>query len=581
MKISELKQIIKEEKELELLSEQQKLIEERKDFHSLVLEIYIKSQAGEDFDIHTIDEGLWDKAKGQLAKLGNFSRLLPGAKMKNIRSVNDLEAAFEKAGTGAAQSHLRALAKKGFPNVDNEDAFTHMMQSLAFEAATIAGSMKAGNMPYEAGRAALELIQKFVQHNLDNKLASVYKTFKEEEEVDDEILKEEDLNEANVERVLRLVQQGKRSMEWGLKKLERFPNLRSRVKDAAEAALQSGAAGGGGGTLPVPRHIPDGVPGPTPVPPPIKLDPLTVTTPPDPGFERITSTITTYPTLKSLLATLGISPGMAAAGVGLVIGAAWLAKRRWHSRAASMRSFLKSFTIPDESEVKAPPAEDVLKGDVEAPAEDPGGPATPGEPAAGRGDVYVFRNPKDGQGMQSKFTKAGIRGKDQSRLMKGLRADLSAVGFNVLEEAKREVISLEQTLAAIEQIADPAQKEVAKKAVVDMLRQHKIKLDPQSSKALMGAPAAGAAPADAAAPAAPAAGAAPAAAAAGAAPEEKECNPGYTRDKAGKCVRDLTDFGAEEEEKGGASWASLPAQGGQSYTETLRRWHKLAGIIKG
>ena len=588
MKISDLKQIIKEEKELELLSEQQKLIKERKDFHSLVLEIYIKSQAGEDFDIHTIDEGLWDKAKGQLAKLGNFSRLLPGAKMKNVRSVDDLEAAFEKAGSGLAQRALRSLEKQGFPNVEGEDAFQKLLDQVAAVAISIAGSMKAGNMPYEAGRSALELIQKFVQHNLDNKLASVYKTFKEEEEVDDEILKEEDLNEANVERVLRLVQQGKRSMEWGLKKLERFPNLRSRVKDAAEAALQSGAAGGGGGTLPVPRHIPGGVPGPIPVPPPIKLDPLTVTTPPDPGFERITSTITTYPTLKSLLATLGISPGMAAAGVGLVIGAAWLAKRRWHSRAASMRSFLKNFTIPDEAAVKAPDAEDVLRGDVEAPAEDPGGPATPGEepaapgePAAGRGDVYVFRNPKDGQGMQSKFTKAGIRGKDQSRLMKGLRADLSAVGFNVLEEAKREVISLEQTLAAIEQIADPAQKEVAKKAVVDMLRQHKIKLDPQSSKALMGAPAAGAAPADAAAPAAPAAGAAPAAAAAGAAPEEKECNPGYTRDKAGKCVRDLTDFGAEEEEKGGASWASLPAQGGQSYTETLRRWHKLAGIIKG
>ena len=345
MKISELKQIIKEEKELELLSEQQKLIKERKDFHSLVLEIYIKSQAGEDFDIHTIDEGLWDKAKGQLAKLGNFSRLLPGAKMKNVRSVNDLEAAFEKAGSGLAQRALRGLEKQGFPNVEGDDAFQKLLDQVAAVAAAIAGSMKAGNMPYEAGRAALELIQKFVQHNLDNKLASVYKTFKEEEEVDDEILKEEDLNEVNVDRVLRLVQQGKRTMEWGLKKLERFPNLRSRVKDAAEAALQSGAAGGGGvspPTLPPVPSLPGPVPGPLPPGPPLTV------TPPGPAPEVITSTITTYPTLKGLLATLGISPGMAAAGVGLVIGAAWLAKRRWHSRAANMRGFLKGFTIPSQ-----------------------------------------------------------------------------------------------------------------------------------------------------------------------------------------------------------------------------------------
>lgn len=365
MKISELKQIIKEEKELELLSEQQKLIKERKDFHSLVLEIYIKSQAGEDFDIHTIDEGLWDKAKGQLAKLGNFSRLLPGAKMKNVRSVDDLEAAFEKAGSGLAQKALRGLEKQGFPNVEGEDAFKKLLDQVATVASSIAGSMKAGNMPYEAGRAALELIQKFVQHNLDNKLASVYKTFKEEEEVDDEIIEEDELNEVNVNRVLRLVQQGKRPMEWGLKKLGRFPNLRSRVKDAAEAALQSGAAGGGGAAVTKTATYAPTV--------------LKTTTAAAPAKAVITSTITTSPSVGGLLATLGISPAVAAAAAVAVIGTAWWAKGRLSSRAASMRSFLKNFTIPDESEVKAPDAKDVLRGDVEAPAEDPGGPATPGE----------------------------------------------------------------------------------------------------------------------------------------------------------------------------------------------------------
>ena len=101
----------------------------------------------------------------------------------------------------------------------------------------------------------------------------------------------------------------------------------------------------------------------------------------------------------------------------------------------------------------------------------------------GRGDIYVFQG-KGGKGMQSQFAKSGIKGGDMSRLLKGLRSDLTAAGFNVLEEAKRDLITLTDTLAALEQIADPAQKEAAKSAIVQMLRQYKVKLDPQSSMAL-------------------------------------------------------------------------------------------------
>jgi hypothetical protein len=85
--------------------------------------------------------------------------------------------------------------------------------------------------------------------------------------------------------------------------------------------------------------------------------------------------------------------------------------------------------------------------------------------------------------MQSQFAKSGIKGGDMSRLMKGLRGDLTAAGFNVLEEAKRETISLEQTLAALEQIEDASQKEAAKAAIVQMLRKHKVRLDPKMWRA--------------------------------------------------------------------------------------------------
>tara|TARA_Y100001973_G_scaffold14570_3_gene20932 strand:+ start:462 stop:2813 length:2352 start_codon:yes stop_codon:yes gene_type:complete len=112
-----------------------------------------------------------------------------------------------------------------------------------------------------------------------------------------------------------------------------------------------------------------------------------------------------------------------------------------------------------------------------------GGDAGDADAAGGRGDIYVFRG-KGGKGMQSQLAKGGIKGADMSALLKGLRADLTAAGFNVLEEAKRETISLDKTLSAIDQMKDPAQKETAKSAVVQLLRKHKVRLDPKSSMAL-------------------------------------------------------------------------------------------------
>ena len=74
------------------------------------------------------------------------------------------------------------------------------------------------------------------------------------------------------------------------------------------------------------------------------------------------------------------------------------------------------------------------------------------------------------------MAKAGVKGKDLSRILKGLQGDLAGAGFDVLEEAKRKEISLDKTLAAIDKIADPAQKEAAKKIIVSLLKKNKVKV---------------------------------------------------------------------------------------------------------
>ena len=69
------------------------------------------------------------------------------------------------------------------------------------------------------------------------------------------------------------------------------------------------------------------------------------------------------------------------------------------------------------------------------------------------------------------------------RILKGLRADLSAAGFETLEEvseAKRKSIKLDKTLKAIDRMQDSEQKEKAKKVIVNLLRQNKLKVsDPR------------------------------------------------------------------------------------------------------
>ena len=186
--------------------------------------------------------------------------------------------------------------------------------------------------------------------------------------------------------------------------------------------------------------------------------------------------------LKAMLIKMGIVVAVGAAA--LAFGRYKMAKSSRNSQMNKAIKELKPVNVPAGQELGPPEGEEQEGGEG---GEGGGGEGGGGEGGEGgespRGDIYVFRG-KGGKGMQSQFAKSGIKGGDMSRLMKGLRGDLTAAGFNVLEEAKRETISLEQTLAALEQIEDASQKEAAKAAIVQMLRKHKVRLDPQSSMAL-------------------------------------------------------------------------------------------------
>jgi len=128
--------------------------------------------------------------------------------------------------------------------------------------------------------------------------------------------------------------------------------------------------------------------------------------------------------------------------------------------------------------------------------------ATPAA-AEAKPQINVFRG-KGGKGVQSQMAKAGIKGKDIGRVLKGLKSDLAGAGFEVLEElaeAKRREIALNKTLTAIDQIADPDQKEAAKKIIVNLLKKNKVKVsDARLGRAKPAKPAA-AAPAPAKEPA--------------------------------------------------------------------------------
>jgi len=611
-------QMVHEEIALEQLNQKARrmhieLSEVRQDFYSLVTLAMVDELAGQSVDDpNLLDEGLWSKLKYGLGKLGSLEKggkLFGGKKAKAEAYAQKIVPALQSASGKVVQDLLAKLKEEypGFPNMEENVEHLGALMQIGAAYDSVVAAVEAGEMEAVAANELIKALRDVVEYYRDYELADVYKHFKEGAET------EEVLSEVNLNRLIRLVQTQKMSPMDAIRRIEKSGPLRGRSKraamdqiktigknlygpggtaaagggTAAGAASAGGAGGAAGGAGGAAGGAGGGAAGAAPNLGQSMQPALGQSMQPGMASVKTVGTGATNLGAGATAAYWASVLGIAAVASGAAI-AALRAKGRKSSRTQQMNALLDEFELMDVSQTPtlAQAAGQDASGEGEGEGEGGG---------AERGDIYVFRGKGDldkGVGIQSQLAKAGMQGPEMSAMLKGLRADLSAAGFNVLEEAKRETISLQNTLAAVDKIKDPKHKEAAKNILVKMLRAHSIRLDPESSRSL--APGGGGSPEDAQKPLGggedpqkplggseeTSNGVTPAAAA------EKKCDPGYTRNSAGACVPFGTpDSGAGKKKKEADYQPELALGRHENLSREdkalLENWHKLAGILKG
>ena len=360
----------------QVLNEHQRLVEERKDFQSLVLERLLKERYGEQIDVHLIEASWWERAKGGLAKMGKFSNLLPGAKMRNVNSVNDLEAAFEKVANDLVVAPLRTFQKTGYPNMKEDDQFRMQTENILAIYGGVVKAVQTGKMPYEAGEKVIDLLRKFIS-NSERQLKSIYTVTNEEQELEEaeNILDENKIiEEARLDRLLKKIAFGEPSKRV-VRVVKRIANRAAKsgdkagklgkIRDAlvdtphaniADRAIKTyrrvaqaggaasgvaSAAGTGAGTAA------KGV---------AATGKLTTSAAAAPT--QIVSTVSKSASVKGFLASLGLTPAMAAAGVGVAAAGFLFYKNRKSSRSAQLRDLAKKMVMPTKITKDSPGVED-------------------------------------------------------------------------------------------------------------------------------------------------------------------------------------------------------------------------------
>jgi len=199
MKISEgrLKEIIKEELLVmklnrKIVVEHKKLASERKDYLSMIAEEYAKLERGEDFDVSTLEEGIWDSIKYYVGKLGSLEKggkIFGDRKMRHIKAVDKLEAAIEKAGSSVIKDLRKNIEEKykEFPNMKDKPEFLNALYEIAASYDAIDEAVKKGEMTADAANGVVEALREYVKYLLDYQLADVYKHFTEGKEIEEEV----------------------------------------------------------------------------------------------------------------------------------------------------------------------------------------------------------------------------------------------------------------------------------------------------------------------------------------------------------------------------------------------------------
>ena len=142
-----------------------------------------------------IDEGIWDSIKFGLAKLGSLEasgKLLGKDKIRKA-AQDKLDAALEKESNKAVKALIAAIKAeedtKDFPNMKDQFAFQSALASILVYYDSLKAAVEKyqpgkekqpeGAMSPEAANAIVEVLHQYLINTMDNKLADVYKHFKE------------------------------------------------------------------------------------------------------------------------------------------------------------------------------------------------------------------------------------------------------------------------------------------------------------------------------------------------------------------------------------------------------------------
>ena len=142
-----------------------------------------------------IDEGIWDSIKFGLAKLGSLeaSGKLFGKDKVRKAAQDKLEAALNKHSNKAVKGLIDAIKAdedtKDFPNMKDQFAFQSALASILVYYDSLKAAVEKykpgeekqpeGAMSPEAANAIVEVLHQYLVNTMDNKLADVYKHFKE------------------------------------------------------------------------------------------------------------------------------------------------------------------------------------------------------------------------------------------------------------------------------------------------------------------------------------------------------------------------------------------------------------------
>jgi len=443
----DLLRLIKEE--IEIAKMNQELVEQRKDFYSLIAIALIEESTGKPWDDPMLlDEGIWSTLKHWTSKLGSLEKggkLFGGKKEKAKQYAAKVAPALKSASGQAVQGLLDQLKKEhgDFPNNKENEDFSNALEAIAASYDSVAAAVKAGEMEAVAANELIDALRNVVEYYRDNELSDVYKHFKEGEELEGDVL-----NEVNLNRMIRLVQSGDMSAMDAISQIEQAPGVRGRTKravidqlkgigkstsDAAAAARAAAAPGIPGG----------GAAGGMPMTPP------TVTTPPAPNLgQSMQPNLGTSPNFTGAAQGIGATGlstgatvaywagvlGIAAVASGVAV-AALRAKGRHSSRTQQFGALLASMTDVESQT----PVIDKIIDDPQPPVEppvtppdDPQQPIGPGPtPPAGEG-IFVYKGVA-GKGLQSTLDKAGIPGNIKSIVLKHVAAQLKKQGLTVQE----------------------------------------------------------------------------------------------------------------------------------------------------